>query len=156
MFPPCSNPQKPSSCNCPRRYSSTWRRSGRSLQSIAEFSSWGSRFEKSPPGTPGCRNSEGKGCVPSPRTKMGKSAIVVQLTSWQSCSVSELPFTCLALFRLYSLLPHNLVMFWNITLSRLRAKRAGPKGLRTESARAVTGRQCPHSALWVRQCNYKD
>ena len=75
MFPPCSNPQKPSSCNCPRRYSSTWRRSGRSLQSIAEFSSWGSRFEKSPPGTPGCRNSERKGCVPSPRTKMGKSAI---------------------------------------------------------------------------------
>ena len=35
--------------------------------------------------------------------------IVVQLTSWQSCSVSELPVTCLALFRLYSLLPHNLV-----------------------------------------------
>ena len=26
-----------------------------------------------------------------------------------------------------------------------RAKRAGPKGLRAESARAVTGRQCPHS-----------
>ena len=42
--------------------------------------------------------------------------IVVQLTSWQSCSVSELPVTCLALFRLYSLLPHNLVSLWNITL----------------------------------------
>ena len=41
--------------------------------------------------------------------------IVVQLTSWQSCSVSELPVTCLALFRLYSLLPHNLVSLWNIT-----------------------------------------
>ena len=26
-----------------------------------------------------------------------------------------------------------------------RAKRTGPKGLRAESARAVTGRQCPHS-----------
>ena len=117
MFPPYSNPQKPSSCNCPRRYSSTWRRSGRSLQSIAEFSSWGSRFEKSPPGTPGCRNSERKGCVPSPRTMMGRlQYIVVQLTSWQSCSVSELPVTCLALFRLYSLLPHNLVSLWNITL----------------------------------------
>ena len=25
------------------------------------------------------------------------------------------------------------------------AKRAGPKGLRAESARAVTGRRCPHS-----------
>ena len=75
MFPPRSNPQKPSFCNCPHRYSSTWRRSGRSLQSIAEFSSWGSRCERSPPGTPGCRNSERKGCVSSPRTKMGKSAI---------------------------------------------------------------------------------
>ena len=30
-------------------------------------------------------------------------------------------------------------------LSSPRAKRAGPKGLRTESARAVTGRRCPHS-----------
>ena len=30
-------------------------------------------------------------------------------------------------------------------LSSLRAKRAGPKGLRAESARAVTGRRCPHS-----------
>ena len=30
-------------------------------------------------------------------------------------------------------------------LSSPRAKRAGPKGLRAESARAVTGRQCPHS-----------
>ena len=117
MFPPRSNPQKPSFCNCPRRYSSTWRRSGRSLQSIAEFSSWGSRCERSPPGTPGCRNSERKGCVPSPRAKMGRlQYIVVQLTSWQSCSVSELPVTCLALFRLYSLLPHNLVSLWNITL----------------------------------------
>ena len=26
-----------------------------------------------------------------------------------------------------------------------RTKRAGPKGLRAESARAVTGRRCPHS-----------
>ena len=26
-----------------------------------------------------------------------------------------------------------------------RAKRAGPKGLRAESARALTGRRCPHS-----------
>ena len=30
-------------------------------------------------------------------------------------------------------------------LSSLRAKRAGPKGMRAESARAFTGRQCPHS-----------
>ena len=29
--------------------------------------------------------------------------------------------------------------------SFLSAKRAGPKGLRAESARAVTGRQCPQS-----------
>ena len=32
-----------------------------------------------------------------------------------------------------------------LTLSSPRAKRAGPKGLRAESARAVTGRRCPHS-----------
>ena len=30
-------------------------------------------------------------------------------------------------------------------LSSPRAKRAGPKGLRAESARALTGRRCPHS-----------
>ena len=30
-------------------------------------------------------------------------------------------------------------------LSSPRASRAGPKGLRAESARAVTGRRCPHS-----------
>ena len=30
-------------------------------------------------------------------------------------------------------------------LSSPRAKRAGPQGLRTESARAVTGRRCPQS-----------
>ena len=30
-------------------------------------------------------------------------------------------------------------------LSSPRAKRTGQKGLRTESARAVTGRRCPHS-----------
>ena len=43
---------------------------------------------------------------------------------------------------------------WNISLvivhqdgdlSSPRAKRGGPKGLRVESARAVTGRRCPHS-----------
>merc|ERR1719500_1543173 len=36
-----------------------------------------------------------------------------------------------------------------------RAKRAGPKGLRAESARAVTGRRCPHSGVgedfWARR-----
>ena len=32
-----------------------------------------------------------------------------------------------------------------IYLSSPRAKRAGPKGQRAESARAVTGRRCPHS-----------
>ena len=30
-------------------------------------------------------------------------------------------------------------------LSSPQAKRAGPKGLHAESARAVTGRRCPHS-----------
>ena len=30
-------------------------------------------------------------------------------------------------------------------LSSPRVKCVGPKGLRSESARAVTGRQCPHS-----------
>ena len=34
-----------------------------------------------------------------------------------------------------------------IDLSSPRAKRAGPKGLRAESARAVTGRRCPHSGV---------
>ena len=33
----------------------------------------------------------------------------------------------------------------NVILSSPRAKRAGTKGLRAESARAVTGRRCPHS-----------
>ena len=37
-------------------------------------------------------------------------------------------------------------MKWQI-LSSPRAKRAGPKGLRAESARAVTGRRCPHSGV---------
>ena len=32
-----------------------------------------------------------------------------------------------------------------IQISSLRAKRASPKGLSAESARAVTGRRCPHS-----------
>ena len=32
-----------------------------------------------------------------------------------------------------------------LPLSSPRAKRAGLKGLRAESARAVTGRRCPHS-----------
>ena len=32
-----------------------------------------------------------------------------------------------------------------ILVSSPRAKRVGPKGLRAESARAVTGRWCPHS-----------
>ena len=35
----------------------------------------------------------------------------------------------------------------NIQLSSPRAKHAGPKGLRAESARAVTGRRCPHSGV---------
>ena len=36
--------------------------------------------------------------------------------------------------------PHHIV-----GLSSPRAKLEGPKGLRAESARAVTGRRCPHS-----------
>ena len=35
--------------------------------------------------------------------------------------------------------------FAKIQFSSPRTKHAGPKGLRAESARAVTGRQCPHS-----------
>ena len=35
----------------------------------------------------------------------------------------------------------------HVSLSSPRAKRAGPKGLRAESARAVTGRRCPHSGV---------
>ena len=35
--------------------------------------------------------------------------------------------------------------YYAIYLSSPRTKRAGPKGLRAESARAVTGRRCPHS-----------
>ena len=37
----------------------------------------------------------------------------------------------------------------NVTLSPYpdRARRAGPKGLFAENARAVTGRQCTHSKL---------
>ena len=35
--------------------------------------------------------------------------------------------------------------FFCISLSSPRAKREGPKGLHAESARAVTGRRCPHS-----------
>ena len=36
-------------------------------------------------------------------------------------------------------------VFFCSILSSPRAKRAGLKGLRAESARAVTGRRCPHS-----------
>ena len=43
-------------------------------------------------------------------------------------------------------------MQYNVTITNSRfysssphAKRAGPKGLRSESARAFTGRRCPHS-----------
>ena len=32
-----------------------------------------------------------------------------------------------------------------VILPSPRGKRAGPKGLRAEGARAVTGRRCPHS-----------
>ena len=40
----------------------------------------------------------------------------------------------------------ELVVLWNkLYLSNPRAKRAGPKGLRAESARAVTGRRNSHS-----------
>ena len=38
-------------------------------------------------------------------------------------------------------------LFPKAQLSSPRAKRAGPKGLRAESARAVTGRRCPHSGM---------
>ena len=41
--------------------------------------------------------------------------------------------------------PFLLVASGSYYLSSPRAKRAGPKGLRAESARAVTGRRCPHS-----------
>ena len=40
---------------------------------------------------------------------------------------------------------HKLGAGWAELLSSLRAKRQGQKGMRAESSRAVTGRQCPHS-----------
>ena len=46
---------------------------------------------------------------------------------------------------LYLTIPDSELLYFKITLSSPRAKRAGPKGLRAESARAVTGRRCPHS-----------
>ena len=39
----------------------------------------------------------------------------------------------------------TLLLIYDSTLSSPRARRAGPKGLRAESAMAVTGRRCPHS-----------
>ena len=41
--------------------------------------------------------------------------------------------------------PFQNNLFLLFLLSRSRAKRVGPKGLRAESARAVTGRRSPHS-----------
>ena len=41
-----------------------------------------------------------------------------------------------------------IAMYYVLVINKLsspRAKRAGPKGLPAESARAVTGRRCPHS-----------
>ena len=44
--------------------------------------------------------------------------------------------------------PDWLVIWWFVLkLSSPLVKRAGPKGLRAESARAVTGRRCPHSGV---------
>ena len=41
---------------------------------------------------------------------------------------------------------HQVCQVFNtFILSSLRAERVGPKGLRAERARAVTGRRCPHS-----------
>ena len=56
-------------------------------------------------------------------------------------------------FRMATTWPHKNSVVWAKIkvvsypglLSSQRAKRAGPKGLRAESARAVTGRRCPHS-----------
>ena len=47
----------------------------------------------------------------------------------------------------YKLLTQLTLTKWPMcqNLSSPRAKRPGPKGLRAESARAVTGRRCPHS-----------
>ena len=47
----------------------------------------------------------------------------------------------------YKLLTQLTLTKWPMcqNLSSPRAKRAGPKGLRAESARAVTGRRCSHS-----------
>ena len=39
----------------------------------------------------------------------------------------------------------TIFLFSTKILSSPRAKRAGPKGLRVESARAFIGRRCPHS-----------
>ena len=50
----------------------------------------------------------------------------------------------LLVLTIYMLLILILIVYM---LSSPRAKRAGPKGPRAESARAVTGRRCPHSGV---------
>ena len=52
-------------------------------------------------------------------------------------------FPCCLQVKMRSVLTSSFVSLkW---FSSPHAKRAGPKGLRAESARAVTGRRCPHS-----------
>ena len=56
------------------------------------------------------------------------------------------------IFLLHAVLPQTLLCQKLVPgqmhpLSSPRAKRAGPKGLGAESARAVTGRRCPHSGV---------
>ena len=64
-------------------------------------------------------------------------------------------FLCIASIVLSSIALHGIALHgiawhciaFDYLLSSPRAKRAGPKGLRAESARAVTGRRCPHSGV---------
>ena len=48
---------------------------------------------------------------------------------------------------LYTMRCHPMIIIDKSELSSPRAKRAGPKGPCAESARAVTGRRCPHSGV---------
>ena len=60
------------------------------------------------------------------------------------------PPSSIVLFGLFPQCRQNryYVLNWTyLNLSSPRAKRAGPKGLRAESARAVTVSQCPHSEV---------
>ena len=65
-----------------------------------------------------------------------------QMLDCQDYQITRVPPLSMLVNRL-SKAPETSLMI----LSSPRAKRVGPKGLRAESARAVTGRRCPHSGV---------